>query len=157
MLRISPRFSIFSHVFFHDCGADWANFRIFAVAMKLSILIPTFDYDCTRLVEQLTGCVRESALGADAEIVVGDDASRDAAVVAALDALPALDAQLVRLVRAAPNLGRLPCATGWRTSAGEWLLLSTAMPACRRLSRCAAMWRRRARPTSSAAGCAIRR
>jgi glycosyltransferase involved in cell wall biosynthesis len=91
--------------------------------MKLSILIPTFDYDCTRLVEQLTGCVRESALGADAEIVVGDDASRDAAVVAALDALPALDAQLVRLVRAARNLGRAAMRNRLADEArGEWLL-----------------------------------
>lgn len=82
----------------------------------LSVLIPTYNFDCTDLVMTLS-----SQLSADDEIVVGDDMSHVPAVVKAIDALEGMER--VRVVRAATNMG----AAGMRNmlcreAKGEWLL-----------------------------------
>ncbi len=85
----------------------------------LSILIPTFNYDCTRLVHELTR--QAAAWPGRVEILVGDDASTDAAIAASLDRLP--DGATVRLVRMSRNTGRAAIRNALgREARGGWLL-----------------------------------
>ncbi len=63
--------------------------------MKLSIIIPTYNYDCTQLVKSLLHVCKK--WGEAFEIIVGDDASTDTDVVSALEALT--DDEGVRLLR----------------------------------------------------------
>lgn len=64
----------------------------------LSILIPTYNFDCTQLVQTLLQQLPE-----DAEIVVGDDKSTDLSTKQRLDALGRMNR--VRLVQPTKNLG----------------------------------------------------
>lgn len=88
--------------------------------MKLSVLIPTFNYNCTSLVRQL-----QVQLPAEGEIIVGDDCSTDADVVAKngeIEALPGC-----RIFRANRNLGRAAIRNALaREAKGEWLLFIDA-------------------------------
>ena len=85
----------------------------------LSILIPTYNYDCTRLVRDLQ--VQAERLGIDYEIIVADDASpildyreRNRAI----NALPHC-----RLVELPENVGRARIRNRLADEAqGEWLL-----------------------------------
>lgn len=65
----------------------------------LSILIPTYNYDCTQLVKTLL-----QQLPKEAEILVGDDKSTDQKIVEQLDALGRVPN--VRLIRPSSNMGR---------------------------------------------------
>ena len=85
--------------------------------MKLSVLIPTFDYDARRLVADLHAlAVRE---GVEAEILVGDDASPSgAAWLTAVESLPS-----VRVLRYSANAGRAAHRNRMAAEArGQWLL-----------------------------------
>lgn len=85
----------------------------------LSILIPTFNFDCTPLVQRLA--IQARTLDTPTEIVVADDGSADPAAVRALDRLPADFG--VRLVRPPHNLGRAAIRNFLgREARGEWLL-----------------------------------
>lgn len=90
----------------------------------LSILIPTFNDDCTTLVENLMH--QASSLNAiDWEIIVGDDASTNQAVVAANRSINALPH--CRYVFKEVNEGRAAIRNFLAQQAqGEWLLLLDA-------------------------------
>lgn len=86
--------------------------------MKLSIIIPTYNYDCTQLVKSLLHVCKK--WGEAFEIIVGDDASTDTDVVSALEALT--DDEGVRLSRPESNLGRAMIRNALADQAcGEWL------------------------------------
>ena len=68
----------------------------------LSVLIPTFNYDCSELVEKL--CQEGCRLQNGFELIVGDDASTDQAVISALGRLQTLPGVMV--VHNSENLGR---------------------------------------------------
>ena len=86
--------------------------------MKLSIIIPTYNYDCTQLVKSLLHVCKK--WGEAFEIIVGDDASTDTDVVSALEALT--DDEGVRLFRPESNLGRAMIRNALADQAcGEWL------------------------------------
>ena len=83
--------------------------------MKLSILIPTYNYDCSHLVLQLLEQLPE-----DAEIIVGDDCSAEAFQ------LPTTDDR-VHIYRPEHNLGRASIRNRLAEEArGEWLLFIDA-------------------------------
>ena len=87
--------------------------------MTLSILIPTYDYDARRLVEDLqTLALRE---GVEAEILVGDDGSPSGSPwLTAVEDLPA-----VRVLRYADNVGRAAHRNRMAEEAqGQWLLFT---------------------------------
>lgn len=90
----------------------------------LSILIPTFNDDCTTLVENLVH--QASSLNAiDWEIIVGDDVSTNQAVVAANRSINALPH--CRYVFKEVNEGRAAIRNFLAQQAqGEWLLLLDA-------------------------------
>ncbi len=95
--------------------------------MMLSILIPTFNYDCTPLVKGLSAMARTAGL--DHEIIVGDDASTDPAVGRACDRLAERDG--VKCLRPSHNMGRAALRNRLaREARGEWLLFldSDGMP-----------------------------
>lgn len=76
--------------------------------MKLSILIPTYNYDCSHLVHQL-----QEQLPEDAEIIVGDDCSTE----------PFKELSGCRVIRPEHNLGRSAIRNALaREAIGEWLL-----------------------------------
>ncbi len=68
----------------------------------LSVLIPTYNQDCSELVEKLTQQGGELEEGF--ELIVGDDASSDVRVLEALDRLALLPA--VRVIHNVSNVGR---------------------------------------------------
>ena len=79
--------------------------------MKLSILIPTYNYDCSHLVLQLLEQLPE-----DAEIIVGDDCSAEAIQLTTTD-------ERVHIYRPEHNLGRASIRNRLAKEAkGEWLL-----------------------------------
>ena len=88
-------------------------------AIMLSILIPTYNYDCTRLVRDLQA--QAQCLGIDYEIIVADDASpiqdyRERNRV--INALPHC-----RLIELPQNVGRARIRNRLADEAqGEWLL-----------------------------------
>lgn len=88
--------------------------------MSISVLIPTFNYDCRRLVEQLL-----KQLPADGEIIVGDDCSTNPNV---LDALKEMEGWPgCRIFRPTRNLGRAAIRnTLAREAKGEWLIFIDA-------------------------------
>lgn len=68
----------------------------------LSVLIPTFNYDCSRLVEMI--CQDAALLKDGFELIIGDDASTDKNIIAAIDRLK--DLPKVRVVHNLENMGR---------------------------------------------------
>lgn len=83
--------------------------------MRLSILIPSYNYDCTQLVLQLLEQLPE-----DAEIIVGDDCSET-------DVLSPMADDRVRVFRPEHNLGRASIRNRLAEEAkGEWLLFIDA-------------------------------
>ena len=88
--------------------------------MSISVLIPTFNYDCRRLVEQLL-----QQLPADGEIIVGDDCSTNPNV---LDALKEMEGWPgCRIFRPTHNLGRAAIRNALaREAKGEWLIFIDA-------------------------------
>ena len=83
--------------------------------MKLSILIPTYNYDCSRLVQQLLQQLPE-----DSEIIVGDDCSLT-------PALSKGEGEKVRVFRPECNLGRAGIRNALaREAKGDWLLFIDA-------------------------------
>lgn len=80
--------------------------------MTISILIPTYNYDCRELVQQL-----QAQLPPDAEIIVGDDCP--ASPIASLPGC--------RIYRPEHNLGRAAIRNALaRIAHGEWLLFIDA-------------------------------
>lgn len=92
------------------------QFFSYFCTMKLSILIPTYNYDCFELVCQL-----KEQLPADAEIIVGDDCSPVTNSPLQTDKINALPR--CRVWRAERNLGRAAIRNALaREATGEWLL-----------------------------------
>ena len=93
---------------------------LYLCAMKLSVLIPTYNYDCTHLVRQLL-----QQLPPDGELIVGDDASTDSNIIAKnreIEALPDC-----RIFKANHNMGRAAIRNALaREAKGEWLLFIDA-------------------------------
>lgn len=88
--------------------------------MILSVLIPTYNYDCTQLVRQLLHQLPE-----DGEIILGDDCSTDADVVLRNSEIAKL--QRCRVLRTDRNLGRAGIRNALAKEAkGEWLLFVDA-------------------------------
>lgn len=88
--------------------------------MILSVLIPTFNCDCSRLVRQL-----QLQLPEDGEIIVGDDCSTDGDIIQKNS-----DATILpgcRLFQPSHNLGRAGIRNALaREAKGEWLLFIDA-------------------------------
>ena len=88
--------------------------------MKLSVLIPTYNYDCTDLVRQLL-----LQLPPEGELIVGDDCSTDSAINAKnreIEKLPSC-----RIFWANHNMGRAAIRNALaREAKGEWLLFIDA-------------------------------
>lgn len=91
--------------------------------MRLSILIPTHNYDCSRLVYDL-----ETQLSDDDEIIVGNDCSTDKSIVAKLNKIG--NSGKSRLYTPSENqhpLGRAAIRNALaREAKGEWLLFIDA-------------------------------
>lgn len=94
--------------------------------MRLSILIPTHNYDCSRLVYDL-----ETQLSDDDEIIVGNDCSTDTGIIAKLVEIDKINK--CRLFTPAQNgkevrpLGRAAIRNALaREAKGEWLLFIDA-------------------------------
>jgi glycosyltransferase involved in cell wall biosynthesis len=91
--------------------------------MRLSILIPTHNYDCSRLVYDL-----ETQLSEDDEIIVGNDCSTDKSIVAKLNEIG--NTGKSRLYTPSENqhpLGRAAIRNALaREAKGEWLLFIDA-------------------------------
>lgn len=91
--------------------------------MRLSILIPTHNYDCSRLVYDL-----ETQLSDDDEIIVGNDCSTDKSIVAKLNEIG--NSGNSRLYTPSENkhpLGRAAIRNALaREAKGEWLLFIDA-------------------------------
>ena len=88
--------------------------------MKLSVLIPTYNDDCCRLVHQL-----QLQLPQDGEIIVGDDCSTDRDLTQKNKAATTLSG--CRFFQAEHNLGRAAIRNALaREAKGEWLLFIDA-------------------------------
>ena len=95
------------------------DFFCYFCSMLLSILIPTYNYDCSLLVAALHKQAVES--GQPFEIVVADDGSTSATVAEALKAIPKLAG--CRLVTLKKNQGRARVRNLLvATSTGDYLL-----------------------------------
>ena len=93
---------------------------MFLSHMKLSVLIPTYNYDCSRLVQQL-----RNQLPQDGEIIVGDDCSTDANVISKNEEVSVLTQ--CRIFKPSHNLGRAAIRNALAKEAkGEWLLFVDA-------------------------------
>jgi glycosyltransferase involved in cell wall biosynthesis len=92
--------------------------------MKLSVLIPTYNDDCTDLVKRLSQQAAD-LLGDDWEIVVGDDVSSDRAVVERNNRINSWPH--CRYIYKEENEGRA-AIRNWlaRQAKGQWLLLIDA-------------------------------
>lgn len=96
--------------------------------MKLSILIPTYNDDCSRLVHQL-----QQQLPQDGEIIVGDDCSTDKDVIQKNRDATALPG--CRFFQSEHNLGRAAVRNALaREAKGEWLLFIDADAEVRSMS-----------------------
>lgn len=88
--------------------------------MLISILIPSYNYDCRHLVQQLLLQLPE-----DGEVIVGDDCSTDADIIGwfrEIEALPSC-----RIFRPSQNMGRAAIRNALaREARGEWLLFIDA-------------------------------
>ena len=101
----------------HD-NVYWAG-----AAPRLSIVIPSYRYDCSDLIDALARC-RQSAL---AEIVVYDDGSRDHDLLARMEQNAGNARMAVRIVSAWNNRGSAAARNGAITHArSEWVLLLDA-------------------------------
>ena len=93
---------------------------LYLCAMKLSVLIPTYNNDCTGLVRQLL-----LQLPPEGELIVGDDCSTDSAINAKnreIEKLPGC-----RIFWANHNMGRAAIRNALaREAKGEWLLFIDA-------------------------------
>lgn len=90
--------------------------------MKLSILIPTHNYDCGRLVRQLL-----LQLPDESEIIIGDDCSADADIVKKIDAASSLPNCHVFRQSGSEPLGRAAIRNALaREARGEWILFIDA-------------------------------
>lgn len=88
--------------------------------MKLSILIPAYNYDCRNLVRQLLQQLPE-----ESEVIVGDDCSTDADIIRKLGEIEAMPG--CRIFRPSHNLGRAGIRNALaREARGEWLLFIDA-------------------------------
>ena len=88
--------------------------------MKLSVLIPTYNCDCSHLVHQL-----QLQLPQDGEIIVGDDCSTDRDLTQKNKAATTLSG--CRFFQAEHNLGRAAIRNALaREAKGEWLLFIDA-------------------------------
>ena len=88
--------------------------------MKLSVLIPTYNYDCCRLVHQL-----QLQLPQDGEIIVGDDCSTDKDLTQKNKEATTLPG--CRFFQPGHNLGRAAIRNALaREAKGEWLLFIDA-------------------------------
>jgi len=84
--------------------------------MKLSVLIPAYNYDCTKLVSDLA-----KQLPDDAELIVADDGSTDANSLQQLEAINEIPH--CRLIKFNENAGRSIIRNKLAdASQGEWLL-----------------------------------
>ena len=84
--------------------------------IRLSILIPVYNWDCTKLVNDLLEQLPE-----DAEIIIGNDKSTDKEVIAALQRISCL--KQCRVYEPVENLGRSRIRNRiFDLSHGEWLL-----------------------------------
>lgn len=84
--------------------------------MLLSILIPTYNFDCTKLVEDLL-----QQLPGNSEIIVGDDGSTDQGIKQRLSHISQMPT--CRLYASSRNIGRSAIRNRLaRQSQGEWLL-----------------------------------
>ena len=84
--------------------------------IRLSILIPVYNWDCTKLVNDLLEQLPE-----DAEIIIGNDKSTDAEVIAALQRISCL--KQCRVYEPTENIGRSRIRNRiFDLSHGEWLL-----------------------------------
>lgn len=82
--------------------------------VKLSVLIPTYNYDCSHLVHQL---LEQLPQNGDAEVIVGDDCSTE----------PLSSLSGCRIYRPDHNLGRAAIRNALaREAKGEWLLFIDA-------------------------------
>lgn len=89
---------------------------LYFCVMKLSILIPVFNYDCRKLVRQLL-----AQLPAESEIIVADDCSTDVGLDAVFCEMAKWDG--CHVWRAPENLGRSAIRNKLAgLSHGEWLL-----------------------------------
>lgn len=88
--------------------------------MKLSVLIPTYNYDCSRLVHQLL-----KQLPQDGEIIVGDDCSTDEEITH--KNIEEAQSPGCRFFQPPHNLGRAAIRNALaREAKGEWLLFVDA-------------------------------
>lgn len=98
----------------HLCGSMQKS--IYICNMILSILIPTYNHDCTKLVRDLS-----EQMPQEAEIIVGDDGSTDATVRQTLQEIDGMPQ--CRLWIAPCNLGRSAIRNKLAQMAqGEWLV-----------------------------------
>ena len=89
---------------------------------KLSILIPTYNYDCSQLVRQLH---EQLPKGEEGEIIVGDDCSTNVDVVRKNNEISELP--YCRIYKPSHNLGRAAIRNALAEEAkGEWLLFIDA-------------------------------
>ena len=97
-------------------------FKIYSYlcSMKLSILVPTYNCDCSRLVHQL-----QQQLPQDSEIIVGDDCSTDRSIM--LQNREATTLPGCRFFQSPYNIGRAAIRNALaREAKGEWLLFIDA-------------------------------
>jgi len=88
--------------------------------MKLSVLIPTYNCDCSRLVREL-----QRQLPSDGELIVGDDCSTDKDIIRKNDEAACLPK--CRAIRPQHNLGRAAIRNALAQEAkGDWLLFIDA-------------------------------
>ena len=96
--------------------------------MKLSVLVPTYNYDCSHLVQELC-----EQLPQDGEIIVGDDCSTDNDIIRTIGFIS--EFPQCRILRPSHNLGRAAIRNALaREAKGEWLLFIDADAEVRSLS-----------------------
>lgn len=89
------------------------------IAGMLSILIPTYNYDCTQMVKDL--CAQFDTIDDEVEVIVGDDCSSRVDVINALSAIN--DLPHCRCIRLQKNVGRSVIRNYLAQQArGEWVL-----------------------------------
>jgi glycosyltransferase involved in cell wall biosynthesis len=92
-------------------------------AARLSICIPLYRYDVTKLIDALAACKTSSL----AEIVLYDDGSGDHELLAKLESHAGRVPAAVRIVSAAANRGRAAARNAaFKHARSEWLLLLDA-------------------------------